>query len=378
MKSWRLFGVISFVLAMVLAANAQLGKIVIPAGTPEDQAIQNITNESDAQKRIPMWQEFVQKFSENPQAVAFGNWQLLQLYSAAGDNAKALEFGDKALAAMPNNLDILVAVTGVAQQMKDNAKVMEYASRGGHIFTDLAKQPKPEGMTDEQFASNLSQEKNGAQQNMQFLEISAYNVVSGEQDPKARLSYAQEFADAYPESQFLENVNAFAIMSVQQMNDPRMLNEFAEKTLAKNPNSLPTLILLANAYSEDQNPASAPKAAAYARKAIELANADEPGADKARRLSAGVAHSALGYALLKEEKTPQAITELKTAAGMLKENPAAYSTVLYRLGFAYAKTRQYAEAKKILTEATTVEGPFQQASKDLLQKVASAKPAPKR
>lgn len=374
MKGWRWFVAVVSVLALSSAANAQLGKIVIPAGTPEDQAIQTITNEGDAQKRIAMWQDFVQKFAENSQAVAYGNWQLSQLYSTAGDNAKALEFGDKAVAAMPNNLDILVANAGVAQQMKDGAKVMDYASRGGHVYNTLGKQAKPEGISDEQFASNLAQEKDAAQQSYQFLEISAYNVVSGEQNPKARLVYAQQFADAFPESQFLENVNAFALMSVQQMNNPQMLNEFAEKALAKNPNSLPTLILLANAFSEDQNPASAQKAATYARKAIELAKADEPGADKSRKLSAGVAHSALGYALMKEEKTPQAITELKTAATMLKDNPAAYSTVLYRLGFAYAKTKQYAEAKAVLSEGAKVEGPFQQASKDLLEKVSSASP----
>ncbi len=372
MKGWRLFMTLSLASAMTLVANAQLGKIVIPAGTPEDQAIQTITNEGDAQKRIPMWQEFVDKYKDNKQAVAFGNWQLSQLYSATGDNAKAIEYGDKAVDAMPNNLDILVASAGIAQQMKDNAKVMDYASRGGMAFSGIGKQAKPEGISDEQFAMNVAQEKESAQQSYQFLEASGYNVVSGEQDPKARLGYAQQFADAFPESQYLENVNAFALLSVQQMNNPQMLNEFAEKALAKNPNSLPTLILLANAFSEDQSPASAAKAVTYARKAIELAKADEPGADKSRKLSAGVAHSALGYALMKQEKTPQAITELKTAAAMLKENPAAYSTVLYRLGFAYAKMKQYADAKTVLTEGANVEGPFQQASKDLLEKVAAA------
>lgn len=376
MKGWRLIVVSACVMALAVAANAQLAKILIPAGTPEDQAIQAITNEGDAQKRTAMWDEFVTKFKDNPQAVAYGNWQLSQLYSASGDNAKALEYGDKAMAAMPNNLDILVANAGVAQQIKDNAKVMAYASAGGKAYNAVGNQPKPEGISNEEFASKIAEEKSSGQQSYEFLEISAYNVVSGEQDPKARLNYIEQYTDAFPESRFSEQVNAFAIMSVQQMNNPAKLNEFAEKALAKNPNSLSTLILLANAFSEDQSPASATKAANYARKAIELAKADEPGADKQRKLSAGVAHSALGYALLKEDKTAQAIAELKTAASMLKENPAAYSTVLYRLGFAYAKTQQYAQAKPVLAEAAEIEGPFQQASKDLLQKVNNAKAAP--
>lgn len=378
MKGWRLIFVSACVMAFAVGANAQLAKIMIPAGTPEDQAIQAITNEGDAQRRTAMWDEFVGKFKDNPQAVAYGNWQLSQAYSANGDNAKALEYGDKAVAAMPNNLDILVANAGIAQQMKDNAKVMAYASAGGKAYNGIGRQTKPEGLTDEEFAAKVKEEKNSVQQSYEFLEISAYNVVSGEQDPKARLNFIEQYTDAFPESRFSEQVNAFAIMSVQQMNNPAKLNEFAEKALARNPNSLSTLILLANAFSEDQSPASAAKAASYARKAIEIANADDPAADKQRKLSAGVAHSALGYALLKEDKTTQAIAELKTAASMLKENPAAYSTVLYRLGFAYAKTQQYAQAKPVLTEAAEIEGPFQDASKDLLQKVINAKPAVKR
>src|SRR5512146_1190765 len=84
-------------------AQAQLEKTIIPAGTPEDQALQAISSQSDAQNHITMLQDFVQKFSSNPQAVAYGNWQLAQAYSTAGDNGKALAAGDKALAAAPRN-----------------------------------------------------------------------------------------------------------------------------------------------------------------------------------------------------------------------------------------------------------------------------------
>src|SRR5437763_1957855 len=180
-------------------AFSQLDKIVIPAGTPEDQALTAITNEADPQKRIAMLDDFVQKFAANPAAVAYGNWQLEQAYSSAGDNGKALSYGDKALAA--------------------------------------------------------------------------------------------------------------------------------------NPSSIPTLILLANAYAEDPKGTNLTKAMSYARKAIELAKPDAPDADRSRKLSAGVAHSALGYALMREDKTLASIAEFKSATELLKEEPNAYSTALYRLGY---------------------------------------------
>src|ERR1700756_2919215 len=113
---------------------AQVDRIVIPAGTPEDQALQEISKETDSQKKVALYQDFVQKFSANPAAVAFGNWQLSQSYQAAGDLPKALEYGDKAVAGSPHNLDILVSLAGIAQQLKDGAKIMDYAEKGGLAY----------------------------------------------------------------------------------------------------------------------------------------------------------------------------------------------------------------------------------------------------
>ena len=90
-------------------ANAQMDKLVIPAGTPEDHDLQAISNEQDAAKKLAMYQDFVQKYASNPAAVAYGNWQISQAYQATGDLNKALDYGDKALAGSPRNLDILVS-----------------------------------------------------------------------------------------------------------------------------------------------------------------------------------------------------------------------------------------------------------------------------
>ena len=107
------------------------------------------------------------------------------------------------------------------------------------------------------------------------------------------------------------------------------------------------------------------KADTYARKAIELAKADKDTPEENRSITEGFAHQILGYVLLRQEKTPAAITELKTASTMLKSDPTKYSITLYRLGFAYAKTNQVANAKQVLTEAVGVEGPLKDAAKEL-------------
>jgi tetratricopeptide (TPR) repeat protein len=356
--------------------QAQIDRIVIAAGTPEDQALQEISKEADAQKKLPLYQDFIQKFASNPAAVAFGNWQVSQYYQTAGDLPKALEFGDKALAGSPHNLDILVSQAGIAQQMKDDAKIMDYAEKGGLAYESIAKEPKPEGMSDQDFAARVASDKDAAKSGHDFLEGVAFNAIADEKDAKARMSDIERFSAAFPNSQYQEQVSQYAMYTLGpgQLNDPARLVAFGEKSLAANPNSIPALLMLANTYVEETKPASWAKAVTYSQKVVTLAKADAPDADKSRKLSAGVAHSTLGYAYMKQDKTAAAIPELKSASSLLKgQDDTAYSAALYRLGYAYAKLSRTTEARDVLNEAVKIQGPLQQPSRELLEKVNSAR-----
>ena len=369
----RYLALASFLLT-VSFASAQLQKISIPAGTPEDKVLQAASNEPDAQKKLAMYQDVAQQFASNPDAVAFANWQISQQYQNAGDLDKALEFGDKALAATPRNLDILVSQASIAQQKKNNAKVMEYAFHGGEVYGSIGKQTKPEGMSDQDFASHVEEERTGAKSSYEFLEAAAFNVIASENDAKRRMSDIERFTPAFPNSRFDEQVASYAMVSLSELKDNQRLVAYGEKTLQTNPNSLPTLLLLAGTLADDPKPGNLNKAASYAQKAIEVAKADAPDADRSRKLSAGVAHSTLGFALMKQDKTQSAIGELKSGAALLKgQDDQQYAIALYRLGYAYAKLNKVTEAREVLMECTKIPGPVQQMSQDLLTKVNAAR-----
>src|SRR6266851_7320381 len=180
-SGWLLLVMLFLSLAVSIPhAGAQVDRITIGAGTDEDRALQAITSEQDPQKKLAMYEEFVQKFSSNPAAVAYGDWQLSQAYQSTGDLQKSLDYGDKAVAASPHNLDILVSEAGVAQQAKNNAKLMDYAAKGGEVCHSLGKQPKAEGMSDAEFATQVRSEKEGAKNSCEFLESSAFNIIPQE------------------------------------------------------------------------------------------------------------------------------------------------------------------------------------------------------
>ena len=353
---------------------AQVDKIVIPAGTPEDQALQAIGTEPNPQKKMAMYDEFLQKFSANPTAVVYGNWQLAQAYQQAGDNQKALECGEKALSGAPHNLDILVTLTTIAQGLKNNEKIFDYAVRGGDAFNLIAKQTKPEGTSDAEFASRVDQGKEAAENSREFLEVAGFNVIASTNDAKTRMAYIEKFTPAFPASRFEAQTVSYAMMSLSQLNDMPRLIAFGEKTLATTPENLPALLLLANAYSDDPKPGSLAKSVTYAQKAITVAKADAPDADASRKASAGAAHSTIGYVYMKQDKTLAAIPELKSATTLLKgADEQSYAVALYRLGFAYAKLNKVNEARDVLTEAVKIAGPVQKPAQELLTKVNAAR-----
>jgi tetratricopeptide (TPR) repeat protein len=365
-----------------VSAGAQVAHLLIPAGSPEDKALQAINAESDTEKRIPMLQSFLQQFAGNPQAVIYGQWQLAQQYLDSGDIAKAMDYGQKALAGQPNNLDILVFLAGAANKAKAYDVVVDCAVRGATAFHGIASEPKPEGVSPELFADHIKSAQEPSRGAYEFLEVAGLNAMVAETSAKKRMGYIERYISAFPGSRFQEQVTALGVSTLGELKDSARLLSFSDKALAANPKSVTTLVALSEAFGDSSDAAAGTRAESYARKALDLTKdpAAAPSDAGQLRLYTGLAHSALGYALLKEDKNLPAIAELKTATGDLKGQGDAYSAALYRLGFAYAKTGKLAEAKATLTELAAIQGPYQGPARDLLAKVqaGAAKASTKR
>jgi tetratricopeptide (TPR) repeat protein len=382
-RGWALAFLFSFVTLFTVnfltpTLSAQVDTIVIPAGTPEDNDLNTISNEHDAQKKVSMYQDFLQKYASNKAAVAYANWQLSQYYQSTGDLQKALQCGDEAVAGSPHNLDILTSQVTIAQQLKDNARIFNYSIQGGEAFNSIEKQPKPADMSDEQFASTVASQKDANKNAYDFFESAAFNGIAGENDAKTRMDYIDKFTVTFPKSRMDEQVTSYAMLSLSQLQDNHRLISYAEKALAANPNNLSALLLLANNYVDSAEPGALAKAITYAQKAIVAAKAEDPAADKSQKTSAGVAHSVMGRAYAKQSKTLPSISELKSATGLLKGNDEQqYAVAAYYLGWDYAKLNKLTEARAVLNEAAGIPGPVQQPAKDLLTKVNTARAAGK-
>ena len=364
----RLFAVGCLSAWLCLASTAQNTPIVIPAGTPEDKDLATITAESSAQKRITMYQDFVKKYADNKAAAAYGEWQLSQLYLAAGDTAQAMDYGSKASEAYPNNLDIIMSQTSIARAMKDNGKVVDYAVQGAGVYNSIAKQPRPADMSDSDWSAKISGEQSSAQNAYDFLESSAYNAIVSEQDPNKRMAEIEKFTPAFPNSKFESQVSQLALYTLRQLNQPQRLEAYGEKALAANPSSIPTLLMMADAYAAD--PKAAAKAETYASKVVALVG---PNPDtKEKKSYAGLAHISLGHAELNQEELVPAVTDFKAAVALLQDDPQTQQQALFYLGYAYAKQNHKADAVATLQKAAGIDGPYQGPAKELLAKISAA------
>lgn len=360
------------------AVFAQVQKITIPAGTPQDQDLNAIGNEQDAQKKISMYQDFLQKYASDPVAVAYGNWQLAEAYQGSGDSQKALDYGDKAATAESHNVDIMTSVVQIAQQAKDNARMFKYSIEGGKAYDSIDTQAKPADLSDEQFASNKASDKDANNAAYEFFQNTAFAAIAGETDARTRMDEIDKFNATFPQSKLADQITPYAMLSLSELKDNKRLVAYADKELAENPDSIPALLMLANMYVNSSEPGSLAKAATYAQRAIVAAKADAADADARRKASGGAAHSILGQVYAKQEKTLSSITELKSAVALLKgQDEQQFAVAAYFLGFEYAKINKLTEARTVLNEAAAIPGPMQGPVKDLLTKVNSARAAGK-
>jgi len=354
--------------SFALLSFGQVTHISIAAGTDEDKDLQVISAETDTQKKIVLLQKFIQDYASNNAAAAYGYWQMLQAYQTGGENEKALAAGEKAAELAPGNMDILVSVCGVAGTQQDYEAVVEYASKGGVAFRGIATQPKPADVSAEEWANRIGQDQAAAKSSYEYLEAAAVNALSAENDPKKRLAMVEKFAASFPGSRFDVQVSQLAMASLQAMNDPAKSIEFGERALKANPTSIPTLLLLANAYSSD--PKNSVKAVDYAQRAVKLVKTGTD-ATPEEKLTAGVAKSTLGFALLNQDKSLAAVPELKEAVDLLQGNDAVYEEALYRLGFSYAKLGRKSDAQGALQKCLALKGPYQPMAQELLGKVSA-------
>jgi tetratricopeptide (TPR) repeat protein len=364
------------------ASKAQLGKEVsIPAGSDADHQMTAILA-ADPSQRLALIDDFSKAHPDGDfQIVA--DQQYVNYYINAKQYDKAMEYGDKIFALDPNNYLNAVNMVRAASEKGDGDKLFLYGEKANGILQRYKSSTAPEGANAEQWTREKTEKLDSLKDDQEYVRQALFSGAYSAKDPAKKADYFLRYAKMYPDTPEAEQALTMAASAYQQaQNRPKML-EVANSALAKDPNDIGILLLLADDYSEKGDQLD--KAEAYAKKAGTLVDSakkpDNMTDDQWKQqvsIQKGLSLSALGQINLQKKQEAQAVDNLSKAAPLLKSNAVLYARNEYRLGFAYLNLKKNADATKAFKEAASVDSPYKVPSQQKLAELSGAKAAPKK
>lgn len=365
------------VLGTTSPAYGQIGKYVpIPAGSDADHALTEINATADPAQKLALIDKFAANIAQGDLAIVADDLYV-NYYIAAKNYDKAFEFGDKLFALDPDSLANGVNMVRAAQEKGDADKLFSYGDKVAGILKRYQDAPAPEGTSQADWDNQKKQTLQNAHDSVIYVQQLIFNGAYQTRDVTKRASLLVRFAQMFPDSPYADQAMGVAAASYRQtQNAPKML-EAANGVLAKDPNNVGMLILLADYYSEKGEQLD--KAETYAKKAVSvLETAKKPGGMTDEQwlqqsaLQKGLALSALGQVNIEKKNNAQAVDNFKAAAPLLKPDANSYARNQYRLGFALLNLKKVPEAKAALTDAASVDSPYKALAQEKLKAISGS------
>jgi tetratricopeptide (TPR) repeat protein len=365
------------------ASRAQLGRnVAIPAGSEADRQLTAIYS-ADPSQKVSLLDDFVKAHPEPDFQIA-ADEQYVVYYINAKQYDKAFEYGDKLFAIDPDNYTNAVNMVRAASEKGDGDKLFTYGEKANSIVRNYKASPPPEGISAADWDHAKEDKLAGTKDNQEYVRQALLNGAYSAKDPAKRADYFVRYAKMYPGTPEAEQALTMAASAYQQMQNRAKMQEVANDALAKDPNDIGMLLLLADDYSEKGDQLD--KAEAYAKKAASLTDTakkpDNLSDDQWKQQTSvqkGLSLSTLGQINLQKKQNTMAVDNLSKAAPLLKPNATLYARNEYRLGYAYLNLKRNADAAKAFTEAASVDSPYKGPAQQKLAEISGAKkPAAKK
>ena len=376
-----LIAVFLLVTGFVPACMAQLGKnVMIPAGSETDRQLTAINAATDHAQKLQLIDQFSQAHPDGDLQIV-ADEQYVSYYINAKQYDKAFEYGDKLFALDPDNHSNAVNMVRAANEKGDTEKLYAYGEKAAGILQRFRAMNAPEGTPADNWARMKAEKLESIKDNEDYIEQSLIRAAYGVKDPNKKADYLQRFAKMYPDTPQGEQALTVAASAYQQAQNRAKMQEVANSILAKDPNNVGVLLLLADDYSERADQLD--KAEAYAKKAssvVDTAKKPENLTDdqwkQQTSIQKGLALSALGQINIEKKQNAVAVDNFIKAAPLLKSNALLYARNQYRLGYAYLNLKKNPEAKQAFTEAASLDTPFKAPAQQKLSELGAAKPVP--
>jgi tetratricopeptide (TPR) repeat protein len=365
------------------ASMAQLGKIVpIPTGSDVDHDLTAISAATDPAEKLKLIDEFSNAHPDDDFQI-IADEQYVNYYINAKQYDKAFEYGDKLWARDPENYSNGVNMVRAAGEKGDTERVFAYGEKTTGMLQSYKAAPAPAGKAADYWEAQKTRRLEQAKEDQNYVEQSLLSAAYQAKEPAKKADFLARFANIFPDSPNARQVLIDAAYSYQQARDPRKMLDLGNGVLAKDPNNVGMLLLLADYFSEagtqlDKAEEYAKKVGALCDTAKKPENVSEEDWKKQNDLQKGLALSALGQVSLQKKDSAGAVKNLLNAAPLLKADATSYARNQYRLGYAYVNIKQKTEAIQAFTDAASVDSPYKEKAAEKAKELSALKPAPKR
>ncbi len=365
-----------------VAIAQQIGKMVtVQAGSDADHAISEINAATDPAQKLALIGTFAESAGKEGDYPILVNGLYVDYYLAQKNYDKAFEYGDKLFALDQDNFQNAMNMVRAASEKGDADRLISCGEKAQGILQRYKNAPAPSGTSAEAWTQQKAQTLEANKDGIAYIQNAVFSGVYQSKDAGKRAALLVRFAQIFADSPYANQALGVAATAYQQaQNAPKML-EVANGLLAKDPNNVGMLLLLSDYYGEKGEQLD--KAEAYAKKALSVLDTakkpDEMSDDQWKQqsqLQKGLALSSLGQINIQKKDNPQAVTNFRAAAPLLKPDDGSYARNQYRLGFALLNLKRNPEAKDAFTQAASVNSPYKGPAQEKLK--AMAAPPPRR
>lgn len=316
-----------FVMALLAATVMRIGaQNAYDPNTPDGKLVYQITKENDEAKKQALLEELVATYPTSGQA-AWAWGQLQAAYLKAQEYDKALEAGEKSLAARPDQTEIAYNNLKAAEGKNDPDAVAKWAdetsraarkelaaSRGDQARIDYAKQVDT------------------------YTEYSDYAESLKTNDPGKIILLVQSLEQRNPQSPYLGRSYGRYLNALKQQGQSDKAAAAAEQELQRDPNNEDVLLFAATYNAQkSQNDKALTYATTLAKTVQSKPKPDdvsEADWNKKKETYLGLSYWIEGMAYNGQQKFQDADKALKQALPLVRDNKQVLPVVLFQLGVA--------------------------------------------
>ena len=365
-----------FALPGLLAAQGDIRNPTVNSQTAEGGLITQAGIADDPAAKIKFLETFVEKFGSH-EAIGYVYFQLQGLYLGQENYAKAVEYGEKLLKIVPNDLEARHNQIKGYEGKGDWAALLAIITETKPLADKVVAGPKPANVGDPEWKTQVEY----AEGVVQYLEYSLYTSLFKITDGATKLKYVEALRQMYPQGQYTKQSGEQLVAAYQLLGDyPKMFDAMRE-SLAANPNNEGFLYTLAEQHVRKSELDPAKKYADQLLAVVGQKPKPEGVADDAwarqKALFEALGNFVLGRILTIQEKYREGRALLLKSVDPIKaQGGENYGVLGYFLGICYVKLDvggdNIGAARNWMSVAANTPSAYQGEAKNVLSKLPRA------